>query len=203
MIANGASRASILMVVLVAGCQTLPPTATLPLPSPTSPTPLTPPPAIVSPQTVIPQPLPSAAEPPLTSQPLPATPNSTSKPVLATLPPQPQINSRDGRNIPAVTHLIALGRQQIAAHQFDDAEQSLTQAQRLAPNNPAVYAYLSNIALQQQQGKRAEAMARHGLMLTHHPPQQKAFWQLIELAMQQQRNGSTAADTPHERAKSP
>jgi Tfp pilus assembly protein PilF len=124
--------------------------------------------------------------------------------VIASLPPQPHSNTRqDGRTIPAVTHLLALGRQQLSEHQWDNAEQSFTQAQRLAPNNPAVYAYLSSIALQQQQAKRAEAMARHGLMLTRYATQQKAFWQLIQLAGQQQRLSAVVLEAEREIAKLP
>ncbi|MEY4516228.1 MAG: hypothetical protein RL180_574 [Pseudomonadota bacterium] len=154
---------------------------------------------------VIRQGLPSAAEPPLTSQPLPnSTPEPATKPVIASLPPQPRSTAtRQGRHIPAVTHLLTLGRQQLAANQLDNAEQSFTQAQRLAPNNPAVYAYLSNIALQQQQGKRAEAMARHGLILTRYAAQQKAFWQLIQLAGQQQRLSAVVLEAEREMAKLP
>lgn len=124
--------------------------------------------------------------------PLESTPLPGNAPTRAA-PPQPTVNLRDGSNIPAFRSLIEQARQQIDANQLDSAEQTLIQAQRMAPQSTAVYAYLSEVAIDKRQGSNAEAMARKGLMLTNNPRQQRAFWQLILSAAQLQNNAVLAA----------
>lgn len=132
-------------------------------------------------------PLSNAAQPPLQSSNLPSAPGITPPKVA-----QPNVVLRDGSNIPAFRVLITRAQQQIQAAQFDAAEQTLIQAQRMAPQSTAVYAYLSQVALGKKQGSNAEAMARKGLMLTRNPRQQHAFWQLILAAAQLQNNAALA-----------
>lgn len=107
-------------------------------------------------------------------------------------PPQPKVLLRDGSNIPAFSGLISRAQQQIQANQLVAAEQTLIQAQRMAPQSTAVYAYLSQVALKKGQGSNAEAMARKGLMLTTNPRQQHAFWQLILASAELQNNATLA-----------
>ncbi len=133
-------------------------------------------------------PLNDAAQPPLQSSNLPSS-SGISPPKVA----QPNVILRDGSNIPAFRVLITRAQQQIQSAQFDAAEQTLIQAQRMAPQSTAVYAYLSQVALGKKQGSNAEAMARKGLMLTRNPRQQHAFWQLILAAAQLQNNPALAS----------
>jgi hypothetical protein len=135
-------------------------------------------------------PLPSAAQPPIQVSPLPSINNQVSpgyKPV------QPNVALRDGSNIPVFRVLINKAQQQLQANQLNEAEQTLIQAQRMAPQSTAVYAYLSEVAIKKRQGSNAEAMARKGLMLTNNPRQQSAFWQLILVAAQIQNNPALIA----------
>lgn len=101
---------------------------------------------------------------------------------LPTLPPQPQIVLRDGRNIPLVQTLMAQGMQQLQRGQLDNAEDTFDRVQRIAPQNSSVYARLSEIALKKNDGVTAEGMARRGLVLAKSPQQKAGFWQLIMLA---------------------
>ncbi|XID75635.1 hypothetical protein ACF3NA_03600 [Alkanindiges sp. WGS2144] len=127
--------------------------------------------------------IPEYAEPGIQSRPLPST---------ITPPPQPKINLRDGSNIPAFGKLMAQAQQQMQANQLNAAEQTLIQAQRMAPQSATVYAYLSEIAIKKRQASNAEAMARKGLTLASNPRQQHAFWRLILAAAELQNNAALA-----------
>ena len=130
-------------------------------------------------------PLPEYAEPSIQSQRLPSA-------IPAPRPLQRKAALRDGSNIPAFSKLMAQAQQQIQANQLNAAEQTLIQAQRMAPQSAAVYARLSEVALKKRQGGNAEAMARKGLMLTSNPRQQHAFWQLILASAELQNNAVLA-----------
>lgn len=129
--------------------------------------------------------LPEYAEPSIKTKTLPSivTPPPT---------PQPKVTLRDGSNIPAYGMLMNKAQQQIQANQLESAEQTLIQAQRMAPQSATVYAYLSEIAIKKRQGSNAEAMARKGLMLANSPKQQHAFWQLISISAELQNNAALA-----------
>lgn len=175
---------------VLAACQSIPQPAPKPATAPPTRTiiVITPPPQVSSDANR--SPLPGAGLPPLSTQPIP-TPANTLPAVVPppSLPPQPTVQNRtrrDGHNMPAVTHLISQAKIMMDQGHLEVAEQQLTRAQRMAPDNTAVYAYLSNIALQRKNGAQAEAMARRGLLVASNTAQQKAFWQLILLAAQQQ-----------------
>lgn len=189
----GWRSALILPLALLAGCQTapvsppgagsLPPAATAPVPPP-----------------VLPQAQPEqrpqherlpTAPPPRRILRLPA--------VL-----QPRAAAPlDGQNIPAVQQLIGQAKAQLQAGQLDTAEQTLRQLQRLAPENPALYAYLSELFLRRQQPDLAETAARRGLLYARSPAQQKAFWQLVLLAAQQQQDAHKTAEAQRQMAQLP
>lgn len=136
-------------------------------------------------------PLPGAGQGAIQSSPLPS--NNPNQVVPGYKPVQPNVALRDGSNIPVFRVLINRAQQQLQANQLDEAEQTLIQAQRMAPQSTAVYAYLSEIAIKKRQGNNAEAMARKGLLLANSPKQQAAFWQLILMAAQIQNNAILAA----------
>lgn len=177
--------------LLLSACQSTP------VPQPSKATPLPPAssqdntrttPAVIHENGAKRTPLSGASQPPLQSSSLPSS-TGISPPRVA----QPNVVLRDGSNIPAFRVLITRAQQQIQSGQFDAAEQTLIQAQRMAPQSTAVYAYLSQVALGKKQGSNAEAMARKGLMLTRNPRQQHAFWQLIMAAAQLQNNPALAS----------
>ena len=180
-----------LVSVLLSGCQVSPsaaPTVAAPavgLPPAAAPQPESP--SSTRPQSTTP--LPVLAEAPLTPQRLPNQPAQT-RPAIVPLP-QPAPRSgvrRDGHNIPAFNSLLNIAREQIAQAKWADAEQTLTRAQRMAPDSPAVYAHFAEIAIQRQQWSRADSMARRGLLLTQNTAQQRTFWQIVLLSAQQQNN---------------
>ena len=133
------------------------------------------PPMVVTSPIIKQQPSPTIAQPEFGYPPL-----ETQK--LPTLPPQPQIVLRDGRNIPLVQTLMTQGMQQLQLGQLDNAEDTFDRVQRIAPQNSSVYARLSEIALKKNDGVTAEGMARRGLVLAKSPQQKAGYWQLIMLA---------------------
>lgn len=181
--------------MMLVGCQISPTTR----PVPVSPTTIEPPAPVVM---IIPpaEPIktviatPELGQAPLISQRLPSDTSSTTpntRPIIVPLP-QPAPRSgvrRDGHNIPAFNGLLNIAREQISQAQWANAEQTLTRAQRMAPDSPSVYAYFAEIAIQGQQWNRADAMARRGLLLTQNPQQQRMLWQVVLLSAQQQNNG--------------
>ena len=175
--------------ILISGCQ-ISPTVNTP---PARQTTIEPPVAVIVAPVVTPAktvtPAPELGDAPLTSQRLPSTAPNT-RPIIVPLP-QPAPRSgvrRDGHNIPAFNSLLTIAREQIGQAKWADAEQTLTRAQRMAPDSPTVYAYFAEIALKNQQWNRADAMARRGLLLTQNPQQQRTFWQIVLLSAQQQNN---------------
>ena len=173
-----------LAVIFLGGCQATPRnTPALTTVITTRPADITPPSNIES--DVKRTPLPEYAEPAITTKKLPSK-----------IPPphvvQPKVNLRDGSNIPAFGMLIEKAQQQVQANQLDAAEQTLIQAQRMAPQSATVYAYLSEVAIKKRQGSNAEAMARKGLMLSNSAKQKYAFWQLISISAELQNNAALA-----------
>ena len=179
--------------VLLTGCQ-VSPTAT---PAPVQPI-LAPPAAeIVEPPASAPNATtaaPELSQAPLISQRLPsqrARPTPARRPMIVPLPqaaPRSGVR-RDGQNIPAFNSLLSIAREQISQAEWADAEQTLTRAQRMAPDSPSVYAYFADIAIRRQQWNRADSMARRGLLLTQNPLQQRTLWHIVLMSAQQQNNG--------------
>jgi hypothetical protein len=171
---------ALLAVVLLslAGCQSAPPVVVKhhpPLPTTTSkPTPTSP-----AKPTTSTTAQPEFGYPPLQPQTLPAAPPT---------PAQPQVNLRDGRDIPLVQSLMNQGVQQLQQGQYDNAEETFDRVQRIAPQYSSVYARLSEVALRKKDGASAEGMARRGLVFAKSAPQRQGFWQLILLAGTMQNN---------------
>lgn len=94
----------------------------------------------------------------------------------------------DNSHLPAVQSLMQTGISQLKSGQLSAAETSFTRAQRLAPQSSAVYFYLSQVALNKNQPRKAEAMARRGLSVTRDTGNRRALWQLILRSGQQQNN---------------
>lgn len=191
-------------VILLSGCQTSP--TIMPAPA-ASPAKIEPPVAVI----VVPAPTPTKTviaapefdDAPLTSQRLPNTTTPNPRPTIVPLPqPAPRGGvRRDGHNIPAFNSLLNIAREQISQTKWADAEQTLTRAQRMAPDSPTVYAYFAEIAITAKQWRRADAMARRGLLLTQNPPQQRTLWQIVLLSAQQQNNQDTIEEAQQKLAQ--
>lgn len=192
---------AILIASTLTACQQLPVTSQTPPPKRTIIV-ITPPPEVpVTPKGALPE----IAQGAIKSEPLPSTPErpTLTAPIQPPIPMQPKTNTprRDGHNMPVVTSLIDQAKQQLRQNKLDDAEQSLKSAQRLAPENPALYAYFSEIALKRQQGAQAEAAARRGLLLATSNAQKKAFWQLILQAGRMQHKTATIMEAERQLAR--
>lgn len=95
---------------------------------------------------------------------------------------------QDGSNLPAFQKLMDTGVEQLRQGQVSAAQATFTRAQRLAPQSSAVYFYLSQVALKQNQPLKAEAMARRGLVVAQSEARKRALWQIILIAGQAQGN---------------
>ena len=95
---------------------------------------------------------------------------------------------QDGSNLPAFQKLMDTGVEQLRQGQVAAAQATFTRAQRLAPQSSAVYFYLGQVALKQNQPLKAEAMARRGLVVAQSEARRRALWQVILKAGQAQGN---------------
>lgn len=86
---------------------------------------------------------------------------------------------KDGRNIPAFNNLMKIGKTQLRSGKLNSAQQTFTKAQRLGPQSPAVYMYLSEIAIKKRQGTQAENLARRGLLVSRSKRYDKALWTMV------------------------
>jgi len=103
-------------------------------------------------------------------------------------PTQKSAAIQDGSNIPAFRKLMDTGVEQLRQGQVSAAQSTFTRAQRLAPQSSAVYFYLGQVALKQNQPLKAEAMARRGLVVATTESRKRALWQVILKAGQAQGN---------------
>lgn len=103
-------------------------------------------------------------------------------------------SSSNGEELPAFQRLMKNGIAALQANRLSDAESNFTRAQRLAPRSSAVYFYLSQVAIKKNQPRKAEAMARRGLVVTQDPSRRRALWQLILRSGQMQNNSRVIAE---------
>lgn len=130
---------------------------------------------------------------------------SNRDPVSSRLPPLPSHNdllerarqnsqqqtrkaTANSSSLPAFRNLMQVGISQLKAGQLTAAESSFTRAQRLAPKSSAVYFYLAQVALKKSQPRKAEAMARRGLVVSEDASRRRALWQIILKSGQAQNN---------------
>lgn len=92
---------------------------------------------------------------------------------------QTQQSSSDNSSLPAFRNLMDVGISQLKSGQLTAAENSFTRAQRMAPKSSAVYFYLAQVALKKGQPRKAEAMARRGLVVSEDSTRRRALWQII------------------------
>ena len=102
--------------------------------------------------------------------------------------------SSNGDNLPAFRNLMDQGIADLKANRLSAAESKFTRAQRLAPRSSAVYFYLSQVALKKNQPKKAEAMARRGLVVAEDTDRRRALWQLILRSGQMQNNARVISE---------
>ena len=92
---------------------------------------------------------------------------------------QTRQSSSDNSSLPAFRNLMDVGISQLKSGQLTAAENSFTRAQRMAPKSSAVYFYLAQVALKKGQPRKAEAMARRGLVVSEDSTRRRALWQII------------------------
>ncbi|MFV5405718.1 tetratricopeptide repeat protein [Acinetobacter sp. 228] len=109
------------------------------------------------------------------------------------IPEQKQKSQKfdDGRNLPAFKSLMLQTQQAYSKQQYDQAEASATQAQRLAPQASETYLYLGMIANRKNQPARADAFALRGLSYAQSSAMKKQLWQVRLKSAQQQKNAKS------------
>jgi hypothetical protein len=97
-------------------------------------------------------------------------------PVVTPKPSTPAQRFEDGRNIPAFKALMQETKQAYQKGQWNHAENTALQAQRLAPQAAETYLYLALLANQKQQFVNAEALAQRGLSYSQSDAMKKQLW---------------------------
>lgn len=149
-------------------------------------------------ETVTPPSVQQPSLPQIPTRPLPSSAPSDTRTAKQILIEQARQNSKrptvskstveDGDNLPAFRSLMSKGEAQLRQGQISAAQSTFTRAQRLAPQSSAVYFYLGQVALKQNQPLKAEAMARRGLVVAKTASRKTALWQVILKAGQAQGN---------------
>lgn len=110
------------------------------------------------------------------SQPLP--PRQPPRVIL----PENQNNTKklkDGQGVPAYQNLMQSYLKNLRQNNLKEAESSLIQAQRIAPQSAEVYRELARLANLRKQGSSAEAFARKGLSFAQNNTIRKQLWEQI------------------------
>lgn len=110
-------------------------------------------------------------------------------------------SKKNGANIPAFNKLMKIGIRQLRANQLNSAQQTFTKAQRLGPQSPAVYMYLSEIAIKNRQGTQAENLARRGLLVSRSKRYDKALWQMVLISAKMRNRGATVEEAQRQLKK--
>ncbi len=124
------------------------------------------------------------------SSPMPSMPSHNEMLELARQNSQQQTRQSTSNNssLPAFRNLMDVGINQLKSGQLTAAENSFTRAQRMAPKSSAVYFYLAQVALKKNQPRKAEAMARRGLVVSEDSSRRRSLWQIILQSGQAQNN---------------
>lgn len=124
------------------------------------------------------------------SSPMPSMPSHSEMLERARQNSQQQTRQSTSNNssLPAFRNLMDVGINQLKSGQLTAAENSFTRAQRMAPKSSAVYFYLAQVALKKNQPRKAEAMARRGLVVSEDSNRRRALWQIILQSGQAQNN---------------
>ena len=112
-------------------------------------------------------------------------------------PPTSSVKQKleDGESLPAYKNLMSQAKTSYNAGQFDKAEGLILQAQRLAPQSADTYLYLSLVALQKNNAKNAESLARRGLSFAQTNTMKRQLWLTIQRAAQKQNNAKSVAES--------
>lgn len=86
---------------------------------------------------------------------------------------------KDGQGVPAYQNLMQSYLKNLRQNNLKEAENSLIQAQRIAPQSAEVYRELARLANLRKQGSSAEAFARKGLSFAQNNTIRKQLWEQI------------------------
>ena len=111
-------------------------------------------------------------------------------------PVQPKFE--DGRQLPAFKNLMQQTQTAYQKANWDDAEKTALQAQRLAPQASETYMYLAMIANQKNDPKNAESLAKRGLSYAQTNTMKKQLWQVILKSAHLQKNAKLITEAQNQ-----
>ena len=97
----------------------------------------------------------------------------------------------DGRKLPAFKKLMQQTQLAYKQGQWNQAEATALQAQRLAPQSTETFLYLALVANKKNQPSNAQALAQRGLSYAQSKAMKKQLWLVILKAAQQQKEQKT------------
>lgn len=97
----------------------------------------------------------------------------------------------DGRDLPAFKKLIQNTQTAYTNGKWNEAEAAATQAQRLAPQSAETFLYLGMIANRKNQPANAEALALRGLSYAQSNAMKKQLWNVVLKVGQIQKKTAT------------
>ncbi len=194
-ITNWFKSASLLLALmlsswLITGCQ-----------APQAPAPGSlPAPVIAMPEAVVPSPSPVAEPPddvvlqpnaPLTSEPKPNETRELDRQIAQSYinsARQKKQNAAASQNSSVANALLKKGVAELRSNQTAAAKATLMQAQTLSPSNPAIYLYLSEVAIRESRPAEAQGLAQRGLLFSSSSKMTRGLWKMIQIAAQMQGN---------------
>ena len=100
-------------------------------------------------------------------------------PNVISTPKTPIQEFDDGRDTPAIQHLLQATRSAFQKGQWAEAEKYAMHVQRLAPQSSESYYWLAEVALKQNKASNAESLARRGLSYAQNTTAKKQLWQVL------------------------
>lgn len=104
----------------------------------------------------------------------------------------------DGRQLPAFKNLMQQTQTAYQKANWDAAEKTALQAQRLAPQASETYMYLAMIANQKNDPKNAESLAKRGLSYAQSNTMKKQLWQIILKSAHLQKNSKLITEAQNQ-----
>ena len=186
----------LLSSMFVTGCQVLEPQV------PQYPNPA---PPILMPEAVVPSPSPVSKPPedivlqpsaPVITAPDPAQSREQDRRIAQSYiksAKQNKSNAAASQNPSVASALLQKGVAELRSNQTAAAKATFMRAQTLSPSNPAVYLYLSEVAIREDKPAEAQGLAQRGLLFSSSAKMTRGLWKMIQISAQMQGNSQLAS----------
>ena len=106
---------------------------------------------------------------------------------------QKKQNTAASQNSSVASALLQKGVAELRSNQTAVAKATLMQAQTLSPSNPAIYLYLSEVAIREDKPAEAQGLAQRGLLFSGSSKMTRGLWKMIQISAQMQGNSQLAS----------